>query len=248
MGNKVALDLTNIRNFLDTVIYERHASSEEVFNCLTECLKQVFALNCIDIKKYVINLHSVKKMEEDNDAFMTYDHKTNIFDVYFQKKYMVLKNSSTENMEGLLSLIYNALHEYAHIMQYIKYPELMADYDNEKNTVYENMVKIVNNSSPKNARVLIREYMKHADAKRIISSVEKDANNQAYKYFKLILNCLLKDEFDPNLRQFYLDIINYINNIRKDEFYNYRIQNKLNKQALSILEGYNIQQEDLITF
>ena len=78
------IDISNIRNFFDLIIFDHDASRTEYHNFLQDCLKFVFDYHNLNINDFNINLHSIK-MPKDNYylAYMQqHATKLNTFDVY----------------------------------------------------------------------------------------------------------------------------------------------------------------------
>lgn len=248
---KKPINLTPIREFFNTVTYDKSASQTEIYNFYKSLLSIVLQSNNIEENKYSISLHLIKKMtRDDEDAYMCQEEKDlSKFHIYLPKKSFKLKGNSNEDMEEFLYLTYVFLHECAHVVQYIKYQELMDDYDTTRNKADKLINSYIDsNNSLSDIKMVYRAYLKHVSAKNLISCVEKDANFQAYHMFKNILLCLIKTEHDINLKILYEDILIYIRKIRKDDFRDYRAERIANIQALQTLEKYGIHAENLITF
>lgn len=241
------IDLTNVRNFFNLVIHEGNASREEVFNFLQECLNFVFIANELDITEYDITIHAVKRMLSQNQgAYMYKGVKPNEFHVHFLKETMVLKTLDNESLTELLRLIIMAFHEYGHIIQYIKSEDFMNEFDNNYIGVY----KFLNNYLPlcerKEQNLITKQFLKHQEAKALISVVEKDANSQSYEYFKSMINALKSTETDEALIHLYDIILKFINQTKKFRHMEYRIGNKENREALNILQQHGFGKDDLL--
>ena len=194
MSTQVKIDISNIQNFFDLILSERNASREEVYNFLQDCLKFVFAANKIDITKYEIQFHTIKL--DKNDVFGAYMKqdmkKSNKFDIYFNQDDLVIKSLTIESIEHLLTLMFMALHEFGHIIQFIKHQDTMDCYDKEHQVVYKNMCDFVKYQDRKSQSLITKQYLKHEEAKLLISVIERDASFQAYQYSKIILiKCIL---------------------------------------------------------
>lgn len=250
MSTHVKIDISNIQNFFDLILCERNASSEELYNFLQDCLKFVFAVNKIDINQYEIQFHTIKIADDDIfGAKMSQDmKKNNKFDVFFSQDDLVLKNLTTESIEHILTLMFMALHEFGHIIQFIKFQNIMDDYDKEHQIVYKNIGDIVKYQDRKSQNLITRQYLKHEEAKLLISVIERDASYQAYQYSKIIFNTLLEYEDDPIMQAFLKTGIKFNNKMRQDLYKKYRKADKENKEALRILNDYGIKEEDLLTY
>ena len=247
---KVKIDISNIQNFFDLILCERNASREEVYNFLQDCLKFVFAINKIDISKYEIQFHTIKISDDDVfGAKMSQDmKKPNKFDVFFSQDDIVLKCLTKESIEQLFTLMFMALHEFGHIIQFIKYQDVMDAYDKEHEIVFKNMCDFVKYQDRKSQNLITRQYLKHEEAKLLISSIERDASYQAYQYSKIIFNTLLTYEDDKIMQAFLQSGIKFSNKMRQDLYKKYRIADKENNEALRILNSFGIKKEDLLTY
>jgi len=247
-GRKI--DISKIQDFFDLILTERNASREEIDNFLHECLNFVFAINKIDISKYDINFHTLKQAQlKDFGAKMSQHQKyNNKFDVYFNDNSLVLKNLNQNSISNLLSLMFEAMHEFGHIIQFIKHQDIMDDYDREHKLVYRYMCDFVVCQDRKAQNLITKQYIKHEEAKLLISSLERDADYQAYRYTKIIFTSLLQQEDDKVMQSFLKSAIVFFNKMRQDNYYEYRIADRQNKIALNILGRYGIKKEDLLTY
>ena len=141
-----------------------------------------------------------------------------------------------------------ALHEFGHIIQFIKYQKIMDDYDKEHQIVYKNIGDIVKYQDRKSQNLITRQYLKHEESKHFISVIERDASYQAYQYSKIIFNTLLEYEDDPIMQAFLKSGIKFNNKMRQDLYKKYRKADKENNEALRILNNYGIKKEDLLTY
>lgn len=250
MKNRRKIDISNIQDFFDLILTERSASREEIDNFLHDCLNFVFDYNKIDISKYDIQFHAIKECKlKDFGAKMSQHQKyLNKFDVFFNDNSLVLKNLSQTSISNLLSLMFMAMHEFGHIIQFIQHQDIMDNYDREHKIVYRYMCDFVSLQDRKAQNLITKQYIKHEEAKLLISSLERDADHQAYVYSKVIFNALLKQEDDIVMQSFLKSAIIFFNKMRQDNYYEYRIADKQNKKALKILSKFGIKEEDLLTY
>lgn len=241
------IDLTNVRNFFNLVIHEGNASREEVFNFLQECLNFVFVANDLDVTEYDITIHAVKRMLSQNQgAYMYKGVKPNEFHVHFLKDSMVLKEFNNDSISELLKLIIMAFHEFGHIIQYIKSEEFMNNFDNTYFEVHEFLNEYLPLCEKKEQNLILKQFLKHREAKGYISIVEKDANSQSYEYFKSMINAIKTDETDEALLHLYDIILKFINQTKKYRHLDYRVGNKDNREALNILQQHGFSKGDLL--
>lgn len=250
MNKKRRIDISKIQDFFDLILTERNASREEVHHFLWECLKFVFEFNNIDINQYEIQFHSLKSSQlKDFGAKMSQHQKyLNHFDVFLNHDKLFLKDLNQESISNLLSLMFMAMHEFGHIIQFIQHQDIMDDYDREHKIVYNNMCNFVILHDRKSQNLITKQYLKHEKAKLLISTLERDADHQAYIYSKIIFKSLLDQEDDKVMQAFLKSAITFFNKIRKDNYYEYRIADKQNKEALRILGSFGVKKEDLLTY
>lgn len=249
MKNK-RIDISPIQDFFDLILSERNASREEVDSFLHACLKFVFDINNVDINQYQIQFHALNSCQlKDFGAKMSQHQKyLNNFDVYFNDSALTMKNLNQDSISKLLSLMFMAMHEFGHIIQFIKHQDIMDDYDKEHKVVYKYMCDFVCMQDRKSQNLITKQYIKHEEAKLLISSLERDADYQAYRYCKIIFNSLLQQEDNEIMKAFLKRGIIFFNKMRKDNYYEYRIADKQNQEALRILATFGIKKEDLLTY
>ena len=99
----------------------------------------------IDINQYQIQFHALKQCNlKDFGAKMSQHQKNlNIFDVSFNESALTLKNLNQDSISELLKLMFMAMHEFGHIIQFIKHQDIMDDYDKEHKVVYKYMCDFV---------------------------------------------------------------------------------------------------------
>ena len=254
------------RDFFELIYKQQNATREEVINFLNHCLNYVFETNNIDISQYKITLHPTKtKVLDDADAKVEQDEKNpNQFDVYFDDKFLSFKGtkkiknakkskerefqSESDYMGDFLNFIYVMFHEFHHIIQYIKKPKVMKNWEETKLSIAK-LTNSINSFDLEKAekKELLSALSAHEDAMDYVSRIEREANKQAHVYFAKIIDKLSFLETDPELEELFYSFYTFINKIRKDEFYFYRKYNKINAEKLRVLEGYNIYEEDLLS-
>ena len=250
MSNKERrIDISNIRNFFDLIIFDHNASREEMYNFLQDCLKFVFEYHYLDVKDFNVDLHSIK-MQKDSCYFAYMQQKPtqiNGFDVYLNHDHLVFKDYTKENLQILFSLMFTAMHEFGHIVQYIEHSRRMIKAEIREYDVTKNLNKKANNiDNRKKQNLVIAQCNKHLDAMQAISNIERNADYQAYKYCQILFRTMYNHEENEIIKNFYLMAIHYFNKIRKNRYKLYRISDKANKQAIKILNKNGIKKEDLL--
>ena len=242
-------NLKNIRNFFELIYYNNNASREEVYNFLCECLKFVFQKNNLNLKDFEINLHILKKLpKKSSDASMVANDKDEKkFDVYLSSSALKIKND--HDVMAFLYYIYVFLHEFGHIIQYIKHPDDMGIFDDEYiayEETYNDLILVKHKN--KEFRRMSNGFAKFFDSIDSISPVEKNANKQAYTYYRDILDQLIMHEKDENLAEFYASAYTNLQYIRKDDHIFYRKYNKIQKDALATLKEYGFDEDFVISY
>lgn len=260
-------NLDNIRNFLELIYKEKNATKEEVLNFLNECLNYVFDYHKIDINNYSITFHPTKtKYLDDAEAKVEQDEKyLNVFDIYFDDIYLTFKGTKKikskskkskeryfqderEYMADFLNFVYTMFHEFHHIIQYIKKPKAMKKWEITKISI-EKLAASINSFdyNKEDKQKILLALNAHEDALDYVSRNEREANKKAHEYLTQILDYLIFVERDPEFENFLFSFFTYANAIRKDEFYFYRMFNKINAQKLAVLEQYKISANELLS-
>ena len=241
-------NLKNIRNFFGLIYYQKSATREEIYNFFYELLKFVFAENNLDINDYKIIFHFVKFEAKTRNASMKpEDNNDFTFHVKIKKEALTYNEinfdleTANEKMGDLLEVALSALHEYAHIMQYIKNLDNMLKFDYKLLTV-EETIDSFEVSKDKNVKKIQKELKNYLDTQEFISKVEKDATTQAHRYYRKMLDLLIIHEQDEELANFFASIYVFVNSLRKDDFKEYRKQNSRKKQIVSTLTAYGIDE------
>ncbi|MBQ8615538.1 MAG: hypothetical protein IJ415_03120 [Clostridia bacterium] len=241
-------NLKNIRNFFSLIYYQKSATREEIYNFLQECLKFVFEENNLDINDYKIIFHFVKFKEKTRNASVVpEDNNDYTFHVKIKKQALTYNEinfdleTANEKMGDLLEIVLSAFHEYAHIIQYINNLDDMLKFDYKWLTV-EETIDSFEGSKNKNVKRISKELTNYLDAQEFISKVEKDATTQAHRYYRKMLDLLIIHEQDEELANFFASIYVFVNSLRKDDFKEYRKQNSREKQIVSTLKAYGIDE------
>jgi len=242
--------ISKIKDFFDLILFEHNASREEIDNFLHDCLKFVFEYNNLNINDYLIQFHSIKNTEDN--SYYAYMQKSetcpNYYDVYFIHDNLVFKEFSKNNLSNLFYLMFVAMHEFGHIIQYSKHLKHMIKAEIREYDVDINFNKKLKNLDAKKQNLVVSQYNRHYAAQDKISKIERNADYQAYKYCQLIFNALLEQEETASRQNFYLLGITTFNKIRKNRYCIYRSTDKENNQALKILKKYGIKKEDLFNY
>ena len=259
------LDISQIYEFFKLVYYNQEASREEVRNFLNDCLQFVFAANDLDIADYNIIIHDAKPISPKKQltrlnvyesniketeippyevCFMWQDEKkSNTFHVCFNRNETVFKNVNEYSYEDLILFIYFAMHEFGHIIQYIKFPDIMEYYNYNREVAHTNVPTYANILDKKTKRIVLREFKKYIDAQAAGCKVERDANGQAYAYLSTILKELINQEEDYEFKYFLHTALLFLNKVKKEDYSSYRIANKLSKDAISKLSSLGVDEE-----
>lgn len=262
------IDITNIYDFLKSVYYNKSASREEFRNFLNDCLKMVFDANNLDLNDYQIILHDAKPINpqkqltrlnvynsniKENEippyeiCFMWQDDKDpHKFGVCFNRNDTVFKYSNDFDFNDLTLFIYFALHEFAHIIQYIKHPDIFDFYNNNRECAHLYVPAYAETLDTKSKNLVLKAFKKHVDSKAAACKIEKNANAQAYAYLSSLLQEIINQETDLEFKYFIHTQLLVLRKFRKTEFESYRIANKNNKEALATLLEYGICEEELI--
>jgi len=256
-----------MRNFYERIFKEKNATREEITNFLNDCLNYVFEYHNLDIEEYSITLHPTKtKYLDDADAKVEQDEKDlKKFDVYFDDNFLSFKGTrkdkkaskkakerifqdEREYMADFLNFIYTMFHEFHHIIQFIKQPKVMKDWETTKFSI-KKLAQNINSfdQSKEEQQKILSALDAHEDAMSYVSRIEREANKKGHEYLTKTLDYLIFVERDPELQNFFCSVYTYANAIRKDEFYFYRKYNKINADQLEILKHFNINTENLLS-
>ena len=272
------INTDKLLNFFKLLHKEHEASTEEVFNFSRDCLEYVFKLQNIDISKYTINLHFVRlETESDGRSYMIQDEKDeNKFEIYaditdlkFQPKplsqmvyYDEAKSRNynkdhfnddklkyTNALTKFSYFLNTILHEYAHVIQYIKAPNLITKSDMDKYLTAKNMQKYLTTITDKDkSRTVEKQFNTHYFEKDFTRLVEKDANRQATLYTITMLKHLINSTDDFKLKIFLYNLYKVSKQIKKEDYLAYRISNKKNKQAIKILNENDVPEDCFLCF
>ena len=272
------IDVSKLLIFFELLYKEKNASQEEVYNFSIECLKYVFKLQNIDLKKYNINIHFKKlNNEEDGRSYCEQSAKDkNTFDVVMNKEDLTFHLSPLSNAvyydeaksrninknefhnprleyhKSLTNFCYflnTLLHEYAHIVQYVKCPNLIGKSDMDRYLTGESIKKHLATIEDKNEKkLLIKQFITHYNNKDFIRLIEKDANRQAFAYTKVLLKHLINEAKDNDFKWFLYNLLKTSKQIRQEDFVDYRIFNKHNKFTLQILNEHNVPEDCILCF
>lgn len=272
------INTSKLLSFFELLYKEKNASQEEVYNFSIECLKYVFQTQNIDLNKYTINLHfRALNDEEDGRSYMEQSAKDEkVFDVYMNKADLTFKlspiskavyydeaksknlnkdefhNPVAEYLKSLTNFCYflnTLLHEYAHVVQYIKTPKLIEKSDMDRYLTGQSITKYLQTVQDKKERTLLqKQFLIHFYKKDFIRLVEKDANRQAFAYTNVMLRQLINEAKDNNFKWFLFNILKTSKAIRKEDFMDYRSANRHNKLALQILNAHNVPEDCILCF
>ena len=220
----------------------------------------------INSKKKLTRLNITNEEVKENEippyeiCFMIQDEKDlNKYEVFFNSNDTIYKNNTEPflkneytyyppdtDFENFVIFIYYAFHEFAHIIQYIKYPEDVEIYNDSKFSSYYNIIEYADTLDKKSKKTVNNALKHHMDAKAIFSWFERDANAQAYNYFSILLQSFIEDNDDFTFECYLKDMLILLKKVRKSEFKSYRYANQLNKKAVSTLNEYGISEDELI--
>ena len=242
------IDISNVRNFFDLIIFDHNASRTEYHNFLHDCLKFVFDYHNLDIKDFEVVIHSVKMENNGYFAYMQqHATKFNTFDVYLNHDHMVFKEYNKQSLQTLFSLMFTAMHEFGHIVQYAEHYNHMIKAQIREYDVVTNINKKLSKiNDRKKQNLVVAQFDRHYQAYEAISNIERNADYQAYKYCQILFRTMYEQEENEAIKNFYLMAIHYINKLRQKRYELYRISDKDNKQALKILKKNGINKEDLL--
>jgi len=205
--------------------------------------------NNLNVKDFKVNLHIFKEIPRLKcDATMIANEKDNKkFDVYLKSQSLRIKN--IEDFDCFLYYIYVIFHEFGHIIQYIKHPEDMIIFDEEYLAYQDTYFDLMSTKNKcREFRKATKEFGKFFDSIDAISPIEKNANKQAYLYYKDMLDQLIMYEKDEELADFYASVYTNLQDIRKDDFIFYRKYNKLQKEALNSLKTYGFDDSCVVSY
>jgi len=272
------INVSKLLSFFELIYKEKNASQEEVYNFSLECLDYVFQLQKIDLKKYKINVRFKQlSSEEDGRSYCEQSAKDkNSFEVVLDKNDLTFKlsplnkkiyydegksknvnkdefhNPELEYHKSLTNFCYflnTLLHEYAHVVQYIKTPNLIAKSDMDRHITGESITKHLKSIQDKNERKLLtKQFHTHYYEKDFIRLIEKDANRQAFAYTNVMLRQLINEAKDNNFKWFLYNLLKVSKQIRQEDFMNYRVSNRHNKFALQILNEHKVPEDCILCF
>ena len=233
-------NLNNIRSFLELIYYNNNATREEVDDFLRNCLQFMFEINGLDVKNYNITFHypKSKTLTECEAKMVADDNKLEKFDVVF--KYDVFKVKNKDDVKGYIYPLYIAFHEFAHILQYILKRDEMDTFDADLIGTQDS-IDILSQSQHltpeiKKVKKNMEKYLFNLD---IISPYEKDANKNSFLTCRRLFDTLLVDETDDELADYYLENLNNLSFLRKDEFVFYRKFGKSQREVVERLKASN---------
>jgi len=149
-------------------------------------------------------------------------------------------------LQTLFSLMFTAMHEFGHIIQYVEHYRHMKKAIIREIEVANKFNKNLLKAKTEKQNLLIKQFERHQTALESISNIERNADYQAYKYCQILFRTMYYHEENETIKNFYLMAIHYFNKIRKNRYHLYRISDKDNKQAISILNKNGIKKEDLL--
>lgn len=272
------INVSKLLSFFELIYKEKNASQEEVYNFSLECLNYVFKLQKIDLKKYNINVRFKQlSSEEDGRSYCEQSSKDkNSFDIVLDKNDLSFKlsplsnkiyydegksknvnkdefhNPQLEYHKSLTNFCYflnTMFHEFAHIVQYIKTPNLIAKSDMDRYLTGESIKKYFTTITDKNEKKLLtKQFISHYNNKDFIRLIEKDANRQAFAYTNVLLRHLINEAKDNDFKWFLFNLLKTSKQIRQEDFMDYRIFNKHNKFTLKILNEHNVPEDCILCF
>ena len=242
------IDISNIVKFFDLIIFDHNASRTEYHNFLQDCLKFVFDYHNLNVNDYNVELHSIKMEKNGYLAYMQQKAtQLNGFDVYLNHDHLVFKEYNGESLRTLFSLMFTAMHEFGHIVQYIENSRRMVKAAIREYDVTLNLNKKVDKiNDRKKQNLVVAQCNRHFYAMDAISNIERNADYQAYKYCQILFNTMYEQEENEVIKTFYAYGIRCFNKLRQKRYELYRISDKDNKQAIKILNKNGIKKEDLL--
>ena len=242
------IDISNIVKFFDLIIFDHNASRTEYHNFLQDCLKFVFEYHNLNVNDYNVELHSIKMEKNGYLAYMQQRAtQQNGFDVYLNHDHLVFKEYTKESLGTLFSLMFTAMHEFGHIIQYIEHNRHMIKAEIREYDVGVNINKKLSTiTDRKKQNLIIAQCNRHLYAMDTISNIERNADYQAYKYCQILFNTMYEQEENEAIKTFYAYGIRCFNKLRQKRYELYRISDKDNKQAIKILNKNGIKKEDLL--
>ena len=234
-------NLNNIRSFLELIYYNHNATKEEVKDFLRNCMQFIFEINSIDVNNFDITFHfpQSKIFTKCEALVRADDKKEDKFDVYFNYEVFKVKNKiDTENYTYPISI---AFHEFSHILQYILNRDELDIFDADNIEIHKiiDIISSKNFRSPEKQKAK-KNLEKYLNCLESISIYEKEADSISYATSKLLFNTLLKNETNTDLSIFYLDCLNYLQFLRKEEHIIYRKFSKIKKDVVNQLKSSSI--------
>lgn len=250
---KLDTNVQNIRDFFYNLYYNDEMSSTETLNFFNECTNFVLKQNELDPKDYNIQIHFVKKWTKPlTSAYMTAEENNNTnFHINMKSseiKYKgrcYLDDKATEKLGDFIETIFSFLHELGHVVQYITMEDDILEYDHSI-LCLEKTIESFSRSKNKEERLITSYLKKHLNSMEFISFYEKNANTQAFRYLKRMLDLIIINEQDEEFADFLSSIYGFINSFRQDLYIEYRKQRQFNNFAVAKLISSGIEEEFLI--
>lgn len=247
-------NMQNIRRFFYDLYYNDEMSSTETINFFNECIEFVLKQNNLNPNNYNIQIHTIQTWKKDQtQAFMRAEDKNNTnYHIFLKSNAVKYKGRNytdpekqNEQLGNFIETLISFLHEMGHIVQYITDEFNILEYDHSIVSI-ECTIDQFNDCKNKTERLINSYLKKHLNSMEFISNYEKNANAQAFRYFKRMLDLIIIKEKDVEFVDFLSSIYGYINSLRQDLFTEYRQQHQFNKFAVAKLISFGIGKELLI--
>lgn len=229
--------------FEKTKKHEKKADQENrLFSNHTKAMMITDTINSEKFDVYFpAEFASVKVWKEENHIKQKQEKSCthNIEDKLFEKTTL-----RVENVEMYLEFIFSVLHEYVHIIQYIKTPNKMRRIDDVFEAMQYSQYAIqIYMPNSKRKRLILKTLNKYNDAQGYISPCEQDADKKAYNYFHSILVDLIKNETNSELNDFLCYTMQFLENTKNRLMFNYSLFEQFNAEAIDKLGELNFEEE-----
>ncbi len=225
-GNASIEEVENFVHELLVYMFENNDLNVEDFKISFHFLKEEdkFQKTHKQVKKSVLDQQKFSRRtlaivfpnDNDDTKFDIYfPNSTHSFSVakpirHSKKKQIKLNTCDREeyfkHFRPLFSFIFDALHEFEHIVQYVLAPNVMAEFDSQQNNIDEDIIIVKQHmKSCEKKRLFLRTTERYFETLSYVALYEIDANDKAYEYYCMMLLDLMHNESDDEL----IDFLNY---------------------------------------